>query len=268
MTNYVQELHIMKNGKWFYIYASLYALKYHNSRLDWLIQIFHTEKRTNADKRQKSLQEFSILRSQQFIQSVDCSHCYFSTNLTNHCTFLWVSPVIAVLHSKCQHHQRPGMTIYWCALQHIEHCGVTQMKVSDGQTSFNERIAGTPYIYLESMSLRSGLGLEVGVISSLDGKAVRSSRGLGVLVQFCQGFCVAGPEDDGSLSGVERWLWKGSVCVSSSRGTPTIRSCLRRGRRPCVDWLRGLEPRGGFPWLPVEDGASIGDSSASKPVLS
>lgn len=62
------------------------------------------------------------------------------------------------------------------------------------------------------MSLRSGLGLEEGVMSSLDGKAVRSSNGLGVLVQFCQGFWVVGPEDDGSLSGVERWLlWKGSV---------------------------------------------------------
>lgn len=123
--------------------------------------------------------------------------------------------------------------------------------------------------YLGSMSLRSGLGLDVGVMSSLDGNAVRSSNGLGVLVQFCQGFWVLGPEDDGSLSGVERWLlWKGRVWVSSSRGTPTIRSCLIRGRRPCVDWLRGLEPKGGFPWLPVEDGGSRGDSSASKPVLS
>ncbi len=129
--------------------------------------------------------------------------------------------------------------------------------------------AGTPLSYLESRSLRSGLGLEVGVRSSLEGKAVRSSSGLGVLVQFCQGFWEGGPEDCGSLSGVERWLlWKGSVWVSSSRGTPTIRSCLRRGRRPCVDWLRGLEPSGGFPWLPVEDGGSRGDSSASKPVLS
>ncbi|TNN38025.1 hypothetical protein EYF80_051811 [Liparis tanakae] len=92
-----------------------------------------------------------------------------------------------------------------------------------------------------------GLGLEVGVRSSLEGKAVRSSSGLGVLVQFCQGFWEGCP-DCGSMSGVERWLpWKGSVCVSSSRGTPTIRSCLMRGRRPCVDWLRGLEPSGGFP---------------------
>lgn len=108
--------------------------------------------------------------------------------------------------------------------------------------------AEAPYIYLESMFLRSGLGLEVGVISSLDGNAVRSSKGLGVLVQFCQGFWEEGPVACGSLSGPGRWLlWKGSVCVSSSRGTPTIRSCLRRGRRPCVDWLRGLEPSGGFP---------------------
>lgn len=70
----------------------------------------------------------------------------------------------------------------------------------------------SPYIYLESMFLRSGLGLEVGVISSLDGKAVRSSKGLGVLVQFCQGFWEEGPVACGSLSGTERWLlWKGSV---------------------------------------------------------
>lgn len=69
-----------------------------------------------------------------------------------------------------------------------------------------------PHIYLESMFLRSGLGLEVGVMSSLDGKAVRSSNGLGVLVQFCQGFWEEGPVACGSLSGAERWLlWKGSV---------------------------------------------------------
>lgn len=106
---------------------------------------------------------------------------------------------------------------------------------------------GMQLIHLGSMSLRSGLGLEVGVMSSLDGNAVRSSSGLGVLVQFCQGFWEP-PEDCGSLSGPERWLpWNGSVWVSSSSGTPTIRSCLSRGRRPCADWLRGLEPSGGLP---------------------
>lgn len=126
-----------------------------------------------------------------------------------------------------------------------------------------------PVRYLGSKSLRSGLGLEEGVRSSLEGKAVLSSSGLGVLVQFCQGFCGGCPEDCKSLSWLDRWLpWKGSVWVSSSKGTPTIRSCLRRGRRPCVDWLRGLEPSGGFPWLVEDDWGSRGDSSASKPVLS
>lgn len=127
-----------------------------------------------------------------------------------------------------------------------------------------------PLTYLDSISLRSGLGLEVGVRSNLEGKAVLSSNGLGVRVQFCQGFWEGwGPGAGVSLSGVDRWLlWKGSVWVSNSRGTPTIRSCLRSGRRPWVDWLRGLEPSGGFPWPAVGAGVSRGDSSASKPVLS
>lgn len=134
-----------------------------------------------------------------------------------------------------EHDERADQYVAPKTIEKVKNADIRQTFIST-HFRYNYGVAGAPFIYLESMSLRSGLGLEEGVMSSLEGKAVRSSSGLGVLVQFCQGFWLAGPEEGGSLSGVERWLlWKGSVWVSSSRGTPTIRSCLRRGRRPCVD---------------------------------
>lgn len=102
-------------------------------------------------------------------------------------------------------------------------------------------------------SFRSGKGLVVGVFSSLEGKAVLSSKGLGVLVQFCQG--LGGGTSDSCV-----FL---SVGCSSSRGMPTILSCLINGLRPCADVLLDFVLRRGLAL-----GFSTVLSSATKPVLS
>lgn len=125
----------MTNGKWFYIYASSYALKYHNIRLDWLIQIFHTEKRTNK-KVPAGIFNAKISTMHPICMNLQTAaifsiHCYFSTNLINHSIFQWVSPVIAVLHSE---YITKDQEWHFSGGQHIEHCGGAQMKVSDGQT--------------------------------------------------------------------------------------------------------------------------------------
>lgn len=102
-------------------------------------------------------------------------------------------------------------------------------------------------------SFLSGNGLVVGVVSNLEGKAVLSSKGLGVLVQFCQGL-----EGGTSVSGV-------CLCVdcSSSRGTPTILSCLIKGLRPWEAGFLDFELKRGLllAFSPVV-------SSATNPVLS